>query len=74
MMAFVRTNADHHSVVIADAAVNTLNHVAFQLPGWEGVMRASGRMIDAGFKIGWGPGVTGRATMSSPISSIRSAS
>ena len=36
MMAFVRTNNDHHSVVIADAAVNTLNHVAFQLPGWRG--------------------------------------
>lgn len=56
MMAFVRTNSDHHSVVIAEAKVNTLNHVAFQLPTWEGVMRASGRMVDAGFPIGWGPG------------------
>ncbi len=56
MMAFVRTNDDHHSVVIAEAAVNTLNHVAFQLPSWEGVMRASGRMVDHGFPIGWGPG------------------
>lgn len=56
MMAFVRTNSDHHSVVIADAPVNTLNHVAFQLPGWEGVMRASGRMVDHRFPIGWGPG------------------
>lgn len=56
MMAFVRTNSDHHSVVIAEAPVNTLNHVAFQLPTWEGVMRASGRMVDAGFPIGWGPG------------------
>ena len=56
MMAFVRTNSDHHSVVIADAPVNTLNHVAFQLPDWEGVMRASGRMVDHAFPIGWGPG------------------
>jgi catechol 2,3-dioxygenase len=56
MMGFVRTNDDHHSVVIADAPVNTLNHIAFQLPGWEGVMRAAGRMVDAGFPIGWGPG------------------
>ena len=56
MMAFVRTNDDHHSVVIADAKVNGLNHVAFQLPTWEGVMRASGRMVDAGFPLGWGPG------------------
>ena len=56
MMAFVRTNSDHHSIVIADAPVNTLNHVAFQLPGWEGVMRAAGRMVDHHFPIGWGPG------------------
>lgn len=56
MMAFVRTNSDHHSVVIADAPVNTLNHVAFQLPTWEAVMRASGRMVDHHFPVGWGPG------------------
>lgn len=56
MMAFVRTNSDHHSIVIADAPVNTLNHVAFQMPTWEGVMRASGRMVDHRFPIGWGPG------------------
>jgi len=56
MMAFVRTNSDHHSVVIADAPVNTLNHIAFQLPEWEGVMRAAGRMVDHHFPIGWGPG------------------
>jgi len=56
MMAFVRTNDDHHSIVIADAPVNTLNHVAFQLPTWEGVMRAAGRMVDHHFPIGWGPG------------------
>jgi len=56
MMAFVRTNADHHSVVIADATVNTLNHVAFLMPSWEGVMKASGRLVDHGVPIGWGPG------------------
>ncbi|WP_233150763.1 VOC family protein [Sphingomonas mollis] len=56
MMAFVRTNDDHHSIVIADAPVNTLNHIAFQMPTWEGVMRAAGRMIDHRFPIGWGPG------------------
>jgi catechol 2,3-dioxygenase len=56
MMAFERTNDDHHSVVIAQAAVDHLNHVAFQLPGWEGVMRAAGRMVDAGSPVGWGPG------------------
>jgi catechol 2,3-dioxygenase len=55
-MAFVRCNSDHHAVVIADAAVNGLNHIAFLVPGWEAVMRGAGRMIDAGFPIAWGVG------------------
>ena len=56
MMAFVRCNSDHHCIVIADAPVDGLNHVAFLLPDTEGVMRASGRMVDHGFPIGWGVG------------------
>ncbi|MDB5618169.1 VOC family protein [Tardiphaga sp.] len=56
MMAFVRCNGDHHAIVIADAAVNGLNHVAFLMPDLEAVMRGSGRMIDAGFPIAWGVG------------------
>jgi catechol-2,3-dioxygenase len=56
MMAFVRCNSDHHAVVITEAGVNGLNHVAFQLPNLEAVMRGSGRMIDAGFPIAWGVG------------------
>lgn len=56
LMAFIRTNADHHAVVIAEAPVNGLNHVAFMLPGLEGVMLGSGRMIDHGHPIGWGVG------------------
>jgi len=56
LMAFERCNADHHAVVLAEAPVNGLNHVAFNMPDWEAVMRASGRMIDAGFPIAWGPG------------------
>jgi catechol 2,3-dioxygenase len=55
-MAFVRCNGDHHAIVIADAAVNGLNHVAFLMPDLEAVMRGSGRMIDAGFPIAWGVG------------------
>lgn len=55
-MAFVRCNSDHHAVVIADARVNGLNHVAFLMPSLEAVMRGSGRMIDAGFPIAWGVG------------------
>jgi len=50
-MAFIRCNSDHHAVVIADAPVNGLNHVAFMMPDLEAVMRGSGHMIDAGFPI-----------------------
>lgn len=55
-MAFLRTNADHHAVVLAQAPVDTLNHIAFNHDAWEDVMKASGRMCDAGHPIGWGPG------------------
>jgi catechol-2,3-dioxygenase len=56
MMAFVRTNADHHAVVLADATVNGLNHIAFLMPDLEAVMRGSGRLVDHGYPIGWGVG------------------
>jgi catechol 2,3-dioxygenase len=55
-MAFVRCNSDHHAVVIAEAKVDGLNHVAFLVPSWEAVMRGAGKMIDAGFPIAWGVG------------------
>lgn len=55
-MAFLRCNADHHAVVLAQADVEGLNHVAFMLPELEGVMQASGRMRDHGYDIGWGVG------------------
>ena len=56
MMAFVRCNSDHHAVVIADAPVDGLNHVAFMMPGLEAVMRGAGRMVDDGHPIAWGVG------------------
>ena len=60
LMAFVRCNADHHCVVIADAPASNptdgLNHVAFMMPAWEGVMRGAGRLVDHGTPIGWGVG------------------
>ena len=55
-MAFLRTNDDHHSIVLAKATCDTLNHVAFNHERWEDVMKASGRVRDARFQIGWGPG------------------
>jgi catechol 2,3-dioxygenase len=56
LMTFERCNADHHAVVLAEAPLNGLNHVAFNMPGWECVMRGAGRLVDAGFRIAWGPG------------------
>ena len=56
MMGFVRTNADHHTIVLAKAPVDTLNHIAFNHRTWEDVMKASGRLVDAHYPIGWGPG------------------
>jgi catechol 2,3-dioxygenase len=56
IMAFERCNSDHHAVVLADAPLDGLNHVAFNMPSWESVMRGAGRMIDAGYPIAWGPG------------------
>jgi catechol 2,3-dioxygenase len=64
IMAFIRipqgeqTNGfgDHHSIALADADNNCLNHIAFVMPTLESVMRGGGRMRDAGFDIEWGPG------------------
>ena len=57
MMAFVRCNSDHHAIVLAEARANGLNHIAFLMPDWKSVMRASGRMIDAGlsYRLGCRP-------------------
>lgn len=56
MMAFLRCNDDHHAVVLAEASVNGLNHIAFLMPDLESVMRGSGRVVDHGHSIGWGVG------------------
>jgi catechol 2,3-dioxygenase-like lactoylglutathione lyase family enzyme len=56
MMAFLRCNDDHHAVVLAEAPVNGLNHVAFLVPDLESVMRGAGNVKDAGCPIGWGVG------------------
>jgi catechol 2,3-dioxygenase len=53
---FLRCNADHHSVVLAFQENATLNHIAFEMPNLDAVMRGAGRLRDAGFPIEWGPG------------------
>ena len=49
-------NTDHSSIVVCGTAKPTVNHIAFELPDLESVMRGGGRMRDAGHPIGWGPG------------------
>jgi catechol 2,3-dioxygenase len=60
IMAFVRIPReglwDHHSIALADADNDCLNHIAFLMPDLESVMRGGGRMKDAGYAIEWGPG------------------
>jgi len=55
-MAFMNCDRDHHSLAIADADNDALNHIAFLMPDLDSVMRGGGRMKDAGFAIEWGPG------------------
>ena len=56
VMAFIRCSSDHHSIALADADANTLNHIAFVMPDLDSVMRGAGRMTDAGWPIEWGVG------------------
>jgi catechol 2,3-dioxygenase len=56
MMGFLSCNTDHHSVVLAEAPVNGLNHIAFLMPDLESVMRGSGNVVNEGYPIGWGVG------------------
>jgi catechol-2,3-dioxygenase len=59
-MAFIRIPqlglGDHHSIALADADNDCVNHIAFAMPNLESVMRGGGRMRDAGYPIEWGPG------------------
>ena len=55
-LRFLSCNADHHSVVLGFTGGDTLNHIAFEMPDLELVMRGAGRMRDDGRAIEWGPG------------------
>lgn len=49
-------NRDHSSIVLARTNLPTLNHVAFEMPELDSVMRGMGRMKENGYPIEWGPG------------------
>jgi catechol 2,3-dioxygenase len=56
MMDFLGCNPDHHSIALTRVGNTSLNHVAFELPTWNGLMYASGRLRREGFDIQWGVG------------------
>jgi catechol 2,3-dioxygenase-like lactoylglutathione lyase family enzyme/predicted enzyme related to lactoylglutathione lyase len=54
---FLHCNStEHSSIVLAKTNQPTLNHVAFEMPDFDSVMRGMGRMKDNGYPIEWGPG------------------
>lgn len=53
---FARCNTDHHSLVLGFNEEASLNHIAFEMPDLDGVMRGIGRMRDHGYPVEWGPG------------------
>lgn len=56
IMDFIRCNSDHHCLSFAVGQAATLNHIAFQMPDLESVMRGAGRLKGAGYPIEWGIG------------------
>jgi catechol 2,3-dioxygenase-like lactoylglutathione lyase family enzyme len=55
-MTFVRCDRKHHCIAFARAGFSSLNHIAFDMPSLESVMRGIGRLRDAGYPPVWGPG------------------
>ncbi|MGH8682136.1 MAG: VOC family protein [Burkholderiales bacterium] len=56
MMDFMTCNEHHHNVAFAHGDGATLNHIAFEVPDLESVMRGAGRLRDHGYRIEWGVG------------------
>jgi len=56
MMEFLRCSADHHSIAIFRNNGPSLNHVAYEVPNIDGLMRGTGRLKQNGFDIEWGIG------------------
>ncbi len=55
-MDFVRCSADHHSIALARGHGAGLNHMAYEVPNFDGLMRGAGRMKRGGFNVEWGVG------------------
>ena len=56
MMDFIRCCSDHHSIAFARGNGPSLNHMAYEMPSIDGLMRGAGRLRQNGFDIAWGVG------------------
>jgi 2,3-dihydroxy-p-cumate/2,3-dihydroxybenzoate 3,4-dioxygenase len=55
-MRFVRCNRKHHAIAYARSQFASLNHIAFEMPSLDAVMRGIVRLREAGYEPVWGPG------------------
>jgi len=55
-MDFMRCSRDHHSLALAKFGGPSLNHVAYEVPNLDALMRAGARMKKKGYRVEWGPG------------------
>ncbi len=53
---FFNCGRDHHAIVIGRRDAPTLNHVAFEMPDLDSMMRMAGTMTESGYPIEWGVG------------------
>ena len=56
LMDFVRCDSTHHALAFVRTGVCALHHMAFEMQDLDAVMRAVGRLRDAGIAPAWGPG------------------
>jgi catechol 2,3-dioxygenase len=56
LMEFLRCSSDHHSMALFRNNGPSLNHIAYEVPDIDGLMRGSGRLKRNGFNVEWGIG------------------
>ncbi len=56
VMDFVRCSSDHHSIAMARGHGAGLNHMAYEVPNFDGLMRGAGRLKKNGYNVEWGVG------------------
>ncbi len=55
-MDFVRCSTSHHSIAVARSTGAGVNHMAYEVPSFDGLMRGAGRLKQNGYDIEWGVG------------------